>query len=73
MDGVAVYSYGRMSLEPVSCTLGAFKRIVRNLSISWRVLGLVLNTEKSYHARYHSNKIGGNLKKKHYQQIFHFF
>ena len=71
IDGVAVDSYGRMSLEPVSYTLGIFKRIVRNLPIAWRVLGYIPNTEKAYHIRYPSNKTGANLKKKHYQQILH--
>ena len=33
-DGVAVDSYGRMSIEPVSHALGIFKRIVRNLPIA---------------------------------------
>ena len=71
IDGVAVDSYGRMSLEPVSYTLGIFKRNVRNLPIEWRVLGYIPNTQKAYHIRYQSNKKGGNLKKKHYQQILH--
>ena len=71
IDGVAVDSYGRMSLEPVSYTLGIFKRNVRNLAIAWRVLGYIPNTEKAYHIRYSSNKKGSNLKKKHYQQILH--
>ena len=34
IDGVAVDSYGRMSLEPVSYTLGVFKIIFHNLSIA---------------------------------------
>ena len=53
-----------MSLEPISYTLGIFKRIVCNVPIAWRVLGYIPNTEKVYHIRYPWNKIGGNLKKK---------
>ena len=72
IDGVAIDSCGRRSLEPVSYTLGIFKRSVRNLPLAWRVLGYIPNAEKSYHGvRYDSTKNSSYLKKKHYQQMLH--
>ena len=71
MDRVAVDSNSRMSIDSVSYALGMFKRIVRNLPITWMILGYIPTTKKSYHARYPSNRIGRNLKEKIYQQISH--
>ena len=55
IDGVSIDQYGRKSLEPVSFTLGIFKRQIRNLPLAWRVLGYIPNTEKCLGLKYDSN------------------
>ena len=69
IDGVTIGNYYNKSLEPVSFTLGLFKRSVRNLPLSWRVLGYIPDCEKSFGIRYNDFKNAAFLKRKHYQQI----
>ena len=70
IDGVGIGAYGNKSLEPVSFTLGLFKRHIRNQALAWRVMGYIPNTEKSFGIKYTSSgEYGPSLKKKHYQQI----
>jgi hypothetical protein len=45
IDGVSIDSAGRLSLEPVSFTLGIYNRRVRNLSSAWRILGFIERTD----------------------------
>ena len=69
IDGVAIDTYGRISLEPVLFTLGIFKRSIRHLESCWRVLGFAPNPEKSNNIVYRDYKSGPDLKKYHYHQI----
>ena len=71
IDGVAIDKLGRKSLEPVSFTLGIFKREIRNLALAWRVLGYIPDTEKCFGISYGSGKQGSKLKRDHHQQILH--
>lgn len=70
IDGVAIDSMGRKSLEPVSFTLGIFNQSTRNKFSSWRVLGYVPNVEKSTTLKYSKLKDGTKKwKKHHYHQM----
>ena len=69
IDGVAIDKLGRKSLEPVSFTLGIFKRELRNLALAWRVLGYIPDPEKYFCISYGSGKHGSKLKRDHHQQI----
>ena len=69
IDGVAVDTYGRKSLEPVSFTLGFFNRQTRNQSSAWRILGYIPNVEKSTYIDYKSMKNGQDHKKNHYHKM----
>ena len=71
IDGVSIDSVGRKSLEPISYTLGLFKRRIRNNISAWRLLGYIPNVEKTTEIDYGSfgNKKGKFLKKIHYHEI----
>ena len=70
IDGVAIDSMGRKSLEPVSFTLGIFNQTTRNRVPAWRVLGYVPNVEKTTTIQYSKMKNGSTYwKKHHYHQM----
>ena len=69
IDGVSLDSFGRQSLEPVTFTLGIFKRKARNSNMFWRILGYIPNLEKVYNINYTNSQKNNNLKKIHYQEI----
>ena len=69
IDGVSLDSFGRQSLEPVSFTLGIFKRKARNSNMFWRILGYIPNLEKVYNVTYSNIQKKNNLKKIHYQEL----
>ena len=71
IDGVAIDSIGRMSLEPISFTLGWLSKKARNMKGSWRVLGYIPDVEKTLNIDYKS-EFGTNknvIKKIHYHQM----
>ena len=65
IDGVSIDSIGRMSLEPISFTLGWLSKKRRNMKGSWRVLGYIPDIEKTlkidYKSEYGNDR---NVKKK---------
>lgn len=69
IDGVAIDTYGKKSLEPVSFTLGIFNRNTRNKASAWRVLGYIPNIEKTNKVNYKSSKQGSDEKRLHYHRM----
>ena len=69
IDGVSLDSFGRQSLEPVTFTLGIFKRKARNSNIFWRILAYIPNLEKIHNVTYSNAQKKNNLKKIHYQEL----
>ena len=41
IDGSTIDKYGKLSVEPITFTLGIFKRSLRNKSEAWRTLGYI--------------------------------
>ena len=52
IDKTFVNQKGRLTLEPVSFTLGIFKKEVRNHPFAWRPLGYIVNQDRTYSAIY---------------------
>ena len=71
IDGVSIDSIGRMSLEPISFTLGWLSKKARNMKGSWRVLGYIPDVEKTLNIDYKSEfgKDKNVMKKNHYHQM----
>ena len=46
IDGLTIDEYSNIQLEPVTFTLGIFKRAVRNLEQAWRTLGYINNVNE---------------------------
>lgn len=66
IDGVTVYMYSHLCLEPVTFTLGIINRSTINKASSWRTLGLIndLNLTSSNKHRIKKNP-GDNLRDLH--------
>ncbi len=70
IDGVSLDKMQKQTLEPVSFTLGIFKRNARNSNNFWRILGYIPNVEKMFNFKYTKEQINKySLKKKHYHQL----
>ena len=56
IDSSNVDKSGRLAVEPVTFTLGIFKRHIRNLAESWRTIGYLENTHMSSDADITANQ-----------------
>ena len=50
IDGLVIDVYGKLTLEPLSFTLGFFKGFLRNLAKAWRTLGFMEDLDSLYGA-----------------------
>ena len=54
IDGLSLDAYGKLTLEPLTFTLGLFKRKLRNLAAFWRTLGFMEDLDSLYGANLQS-------------------
>ena len=54
IDGLVIDAYGKLTLEPLTFTLGIFKKKLRNLAIAWRTLGFMEDLDSLYGANLQS-------------------
>ena len=52
LDALVVDAYGNLSLEPVTFTLGIFKRFLRHHGKAWRTLGFIEDLDSLFGANH---------------------
>ena len=62
IDGSTIDTYGKLNVEPITFTLGIFKRSVRNRSEAWRTLGYIESLKHIVSEPI--TRIAGNSKRK---------
>ena len=55
IDGLSLDAYGKLTLEPLTFTLGIFKDQLRNLAKAWRTLGFMEDLDSLYGANLQSS------------------
>ena len=60
LDALVVDAYGNLSLEPVTFTLGIFKRFLRHQARAWRTLGFIEDLDSLFGANHISPLMKAN-------------